>query len=72
MSASELRFLFASYPEIMGRVLGIVNRALSTHLIHKAEFTRTDAQTGAVTLMSRLAMNVEVRSKSSPVLKILQ
>ncbi len=31
-----LRFLFASRPEIMGRVLGIVYRVLSTHLIRKA------------------------------------
>jgi len=64
MSASELRFLFASYPEIMGKVLGIVNRALSTHLIHKAEFTRTDAQTGAVTLIQRFgsALGTEIKT----------
>ena len=49
----QLRFLFASYPEIMGKVLGIVNRVLSTHLIHKAGFTKTSAQTGAVTLVQR-------------------
>jgi hypothetical protein len=28
-----LRFLLASYPELMGKVLGIVQRVLSTHLI---------------------------------------
>jgi len=49
----QLRFLFASYPEIMGKVLGIVNRVLSTHLLHKAGFIRTEAQTGAVTLIQR-------------------
>ena len=58
----QLRFLFASYPEIMGKVLGIVNRVLSTHLIHKAGFTRTDAQTGAVTLIQRFggALNLNI------------
>jgi len=58
----QLRFLFASYPEIMGKVLGIVNRVLSTHLIHKAGFTRTEAQTGAVTLIQRFgsALNLNI------------
>jgi len=28
-----LRFLFASQPAIMGKVLGIVYRAIATHLI---------------------------------------
>ncbi len=46
-----LRFLFASRPDLMGRVLGIVYRALSSHLIKKAGFTRKSAQTGAVTLI---------------------
>jgi len=27
-----IRFLFASRPELMGRVLGIVHRAISAHL----------------------------------------
>jgi hypothetical protein len=31
-----LRFLFASRPAIMGRVLGIVYRCIATHLIKKA------------------------------------
>jgi ribosomal protein S27E len=31
-----MRFLFASRPEIMGRVLGIVYRGIATHLIKKA------------------------------------
>jgi len=35
----QLRFLFASYPELMGKVLGIVYRTLATHIIHKAGFT---------------------------------
>ena len=44
-----LRLLLASYPELMGKVLGIVQRVLSTHLIRKAGFTRAVAQSGAVT-----------------------
>ena len=31
-----LRYLFAAHPLAMGKVLGIVYRAISTHLIHKA------------------------------------
>jgi len=34
-----LRFLFASRPAIMGRVLGIVYRVIATHLIKKAGFS---------------------------------
>ena len=49
----QLRFLLSSYPELMGKVLGIVQRVLSTHLIRKAGFTRTTAQTGSVTLIQR-------------------
>jgi len=46
-----LRFLFASRPKIMGKVLAIVYRVLATHLIHKAGFTHATARTGAVTLI---------------------
>lgn len=35
-----LRFLFASHPAVIGRVLGIVCRCIATHLIKKAGFTR--------------------------------
>jgi hypothetical protein len=58
----QLRFLFASRPELMGRVLGIVHRAISAHLIQKAGFTRKSAQTGAVTLIQRFgsALNLNV------------
>jgi len=44
-----LRFLFASQPIIMGKVLGIVYRAIATHVTRKAGYTKTTAQTGAVT-----------------------
>ena len=39
----RLGFLFASRPELMGSVLGIVYRAITTHLINKAGFTRKTA-----------------------------
>jgi len=57
-----LRFLFASQPTVMGKVLGIVYRAIATHLIRKAGYTKTTAQTGAVTLIQRFggALNANV------------
>jgi hypothetical protein len=41
-----LRFLFASRPAIMGRVLGIVYRCIATHLIKKAGVSSKTARTG--------------------------
>ena len=38
------RFLFASQPAIMSKVLGIVYRALASHLICKAGFTHKTAR----------------------------
>ena len=57
-----LRFLFASRPAVMGQVLGIVYRAIATHLIKKASDTKTTAQTGAVTLIQRFgsALNLNI------------
>jgi hypothetical protein len=48
-----LRFLFASRPEVMGRVLGIVYRCIATRLIKKAGFSCKMAEAGAVTLIQR-------------------
>ena len=48
-----LRFLFASRPGIMGRVLGIVYRVIATYLVKKAGYTHHTARTGAVTLIQR-------------------
>jgi hypothetical protein len=45
--------LFASYPQIMGKVLGIVYRTLSTHITKKAGDNKQSTQTGAVTLIQR-------------------
>ena len=46
----------------MGKVLGIVQRVLSTHLIRKAGLTLTTAQTGSVTLIQRFgsALNLNL------------
>jgi ribosomal protein S27E len=57
-----LRFLFASRPDIMGAVLGIVYRVIATHLARKAGFSAKRARTGAVTLIQPFggALNLNV------------
>ena len=57
-----LRFLFASHPKVMTRVLAIVYRTIATHLTHKAGFTTTTAKPGAVTLIQRFgsALNLNI------------
>jgi ribosomal protein S27E len=57
-----LRFLFASNPAVMGKALGIVYRGIATQLVHKAGYTKTSAQTGAVTLIQRFgsALNLNI------------
>ncbi len=57
-----LRFLFASRPEIMGRVLGIVYRVIATHLIKSVGQTHTTVRTGEVTLIQRFgaALNLNI------------
>ena len=56
------RYLFAAHPHAMGKVLRIVYRAISTHLIHKAGFSIKDGATGAVTLIQRFgsALNLNI------------
>jgi len=49
----QLRFLFASYPHIMEKVLGIVYRTLAAHITKKAGYNKQTAQTEAVTLFQR-------------------
>ena len=48
-----LRFLLATHPALMGRVLGIVHRVIAGHLIRQAGLTQQSARTGAVTLIQR-------------------
>jgi ribosomal protein S27E len=57
-----LRYLFAAHPQAMGKVLGIVYRAISTHLIHKAGLQLKNGATGAVTLIQRFgsALNLNI------------
>ena len=57
-----LRFLFASNPKAMTGALGIVYRAISTHLAHKAGLKKPAAQTGAVTLIQHFgsALNLNI------------
>jgi hypothetical protein len=59
---NPLRFLFASRPAVMGRVLGIVYRCIATHLLKKAGFSSKTAQAGAVTLIQRFgsALNLNI------------
>ena len=63
-----LRFLFASRPEVMGHVLGIVYRCIATYLIRKAGFSHKTAQTGTVTLIQRFgsALNLNVHFHFEP------
>ena len=57
-----LRFLFATRPAVMGKVLGIVYRTLATHQVRKAGYTHRSASTGAVTLVQRFgsALNLNI------------
>jgi hypothetical protein len=51
-----------------GRVLGIVYRAIATHLIKKAGLTWATAETGAVTLIQRFgsALNLKTGKGTLP------
>ena len=48
-----LRFLLAAHPHLLSPVLQVINRAISTFLTQQAGLKRTEAQTGAVTLIQR-------------------
>ena len=49
-----LRSLFAVHPEVLAPVLQIIHRVIATHLIKQAGVKRSEAATGAVTLIQRL------------------
>jgi len=57
-----LRYLFAAHPQAMGKVLGIIYRSISTHLVHKAGHLLKEGATGAVTLIQRFgsALNLNI------------
>ena len=48
-----LRSLFAVHPELLAPVLRIIHRVIATHLIRQASDKRSQAATGAVTLIQR-------------------
>jgi len=50
-----LRLLFAAHPHLFAPMLQIVHRVISTFLIQQAGLKRTDATTGAVTLIQRFS-----------------
>ena len=59
----QLRYLFATNPQLMSRVLTIVHRVISTFLIKRAGMTvKSGAQSGAVTLIQRFgsALNLNL------------
>jgi hypothetical protein len=57
-----LRYLFATDAAVMGQVLGIVYRAIASHLIKAAGYHKSTAQTGTVTLIQRFgsALNLNI------------
>ena len=57
-----LRFLLATDPAALTRVLGIVYRTISGHILKKARLTRASGATGAVTLIQRFgsALNLNI------------
>ena len=71
-----LRYLFATDPAVMGQVLGIVTRAIASHLVKAAGYHHETAQTGAVTLIERARPCAhpagDLRSSKSAVLPICQ
>ncbi len=57
-----LRFLFASQPQVMSKVLGTVYRPIATYLIKKAGYSKQAERTDAVTLIQRFgsALNLNI------------
>lgn len=57
-----LRWIFASNPQVMGKVLGVVTRVISGYLIKKSSNTHQTASTGAVTFIQRFgsALNLNI------------
>ena len=57
-----LRLLLARYPSELSKVMGIIHRAISTHIVSRAGFTNKQAKTGAVTIIQRFgsALNLNI------------
>lgn len=57
-----LRLLLARYSSELSKVMQIIHRGISAHIVNKAEFTHKQAKTGAVTLIQRFgsALNLNI------------
>ena len=57
-----LRLLLARYPTELSKVMSIIHRAISTHIVGFAGFSNKQAKTGAVTLIQRFgsALNLNI------------
>jgi ribosomal protein S27E len=51
---TPLRLLLARYPNELSKVMRIIHRAISTHIVNKAGFSNKQAKAGAVTPGNRL------------------
>ncbi|AOM73218.1 hypothetical protein SM63_03083 [Klebsiella pneumoniae] len=61
-----LRFLFASKPEAIGPVLGIVHRVIAGWLADQAGVPRDTAQCGVVTLIQRFGSALNLKCNPNP------
>ena len=61
-----LRSLFAVHPELLTPVLKIIHRAINTLLIQQTDIKRTEAASGAITLIQRFGsaanLNIHLRA----------
>ena len=55
-----IRLILAIKPEVMGKVLNIVNQCISQYYRRKAGFTKGQCQTGAVTLIQRFGGSINL------------
>jgi hypothetical protein len=57
-----LRLLLARYPHELSKVMRILHRAISTHIVNKAGFSKKQAKAGTVTLIQRFgsALNLNI------------
>ena len=64
----SLRYLFPAHPQAMGKVLGIIYRAIFTHLIHEAGTgSKPNAKTeAAVRKQSPGYLQINARPKLAP------
>jgi hypothetical protein len=62
-----LRFLLAANPQALSQVLAVVQRGISTFVIHRAGLTLSSgARTGAVTLVQRFGSALTLYSVPQP------